>query len=86
MYAPEATSYKSRYAGTNIYSSWIIKLRATIDATILLDPSSRAMFLDNERVSSILELADDLMLIHLFNLDILISNNFELFVRVNDPD
>ena len=86
LYAPEATSYKSRYTGTGAHSSWITKCKATLEGISLLDTSSRAILLDKEIGISMLELANEIMLISVFPLAILISKNYEISIRVDDRD
>ena len=86
MFAPEAASYKSRYTGTRIYSSWVIKVRASLDGIVPLDTASRAMFIDKEDVTSMLELADGRMLVSVFNLALLVFESYEILHRIDDAD
>ena len=44
------------------------------------------MFIDNEVVTSMLELANELMLIGVFNLAILVSQNYCIIKRIDDAD
>ena len=86
MSAPKTTSYKSRYTGTYMHSSWVIKVRASLDGIVPLDTASRAMFLDKEYVTSMLELADGHMLVGVFNLALLVFESYEVLHRIDDAD
>ena len=61
-------------------------MKATADQVKPIDTDARAMFIDKERVTSMIDLPDNLMLIGVFNLAILVAKNCEIVHRIDDPD
>ena len=68
--------------------SWIIKSKFdgdTLEFT-LVDPSEESILIEKESICSITEFVKGCMMIHVFNLDLLVIKDWEVIHRISDPD
>ena len=84
---PECKHHYDGFRNT-IVNSWVTEACFSSDQNqiILQDPAEKSILCENETVWSLIEVAKERLVIHLYNKDILLTKGWEPTQRVIDPD